>query len=368
MPNEDPVIITLDYPPELGGTARYLAELVRASKKNIRVFVPAPHGLDGPGDVIQVEMFRDRWPWWFPIIRLCRSLRNRTSNIIISHILPVGTAAMISRWFGGPKYILICHGLDVRLAASSVWRRQLFMLICWNANCVVANSQSTAAFIKKITGVNAVIVTPAVSDITFPTRDQARTRLSIASDEHVILSVARLIERKNVDTVIQALSHIPPHDRIRLVVIGNGPESHRLQQLAKFSPHQVQFFTNASDAFVAEWYAASDVFCLPVKETSEDVEGFGIVFLEASLAGIPVIAGKTGGAVEAVVDRETGILVNPYDVRGVTQALTLVLGDKELRRKMGASGRERALRDFRWEDRWKQFEEIMKSGKKCYEP
>jgi phosphatidylinositol alpha-1,6-mannosyltransferase len=368
MPDKHPVIITLDYPPERGGIARYLGELVNASGKDVEVVVPAAHGIEGPGNIMPKEMFRSMWPRWWPIVGVCKRAKDRASKIIVSHILPVGTAAMISRWFGGPPFILICHGLDVRLAAETFFRRHLFLFICWTADCVVANSKSTAKFIQKITGTRAKIITPAVNDMTFLDKKEARVRLGIPEDDHVILCVGRLIERKGAATAIEAVKQLPTSERIQLVIIGDGPELHRIRELAMGSHHRIRIITNASDEHVREWYAAANVFCLPVKEMTDDVEGFGIVFLEAALAGLPCIAGKTGGAVEAVVDRETGILVDPFDAREVAQALTLLLGDPEKQKEMGNNGRTRVLKDFRWVDRWEEFSKIIERDKsKSYE-
>lgn len=368
MPNQHPIIITLDYPPERGGVARYLGELVRASGEDIEVIVPASHGIDGPGRMVPKEMFRSAWPRWWPIVGICRGAKQRTKKIIISHILPVGTAAMISKLFGGPAYIIICHGLDVRLASETFWKRCLFRCIVWIAHCVVANSKSTAKSIKEVTGNDAKIITPAVDDITFLSRSDARVRLGVSEDEHIVLSVGRLIERKGAATVIRAVKQLPTSEKIELVIIGDGPELPRIRKLAEGSSHRIRIITNASDEHVREWYAAANVFCLPVMETTDDVEGFGIVFLEAALAGLPVVAGRTGGVVEAVVDRETGILVDPLDDREVARALTLLLGDRDRQREMGRKGRERALKDFRWEDRWEAFRKVIERDKRtCYE-
>jgi phosphatidylinositol alpha-1,6-mannosyltransferase len=359
MTEEPPVVITLEYPPERGGLARYLGELVRCSGLNMEVIVPAARGIEGPGNIAPKEMFREAWPHWWPLVRICRNAGNRASKIIISHVLPAGTAAMISRVLGGPHYVIICHGVDVRMASAAPRKRTLFRIICWMADAVVANSKSTAAAIQKITGIRAKIITPGVSSFEVMSRREARARLGVPEEDRIVLSVGRLVERKGLSTVIDAVKRLPASERIRLIIIGDGPEYPFLFRSASERPGLVRFITNASDEHVREWYAAADVFCLPVKETPDDVEGFGIVFLEAALAGLPVIAGKAGGAVEAVVDRETGILVNPYDAGEVERALSLLLNDPDRARRMGEAGRARAERDFRWEDRWRAFEEIL---------
>lgn len=358
--DKKPVLITLDYPPELGGVARYLGELVRASKGRLDVIVPAGCGFAGPGNVTAVECFRTLWPRWWPLIRVCRGLRKKTPCLLVSHVLPVGTAAMISRWTGGPPYAVLLHGLDIKLATRSALKRLLFELVIRNAKHVFVNSEATAAELRKhVPRSGVTVVTPGIKLFPLLSKSDARVRLGIQPDEHVILSVGRLIERKGFEGVLRAAAQLPSHERIRIVQIGNGSELQRLREEAKNLPHRVQFIERASDEHKYEWYAAADVFCLPVRESNKDMEGFGIVFLEAALAGLPVIAGKAGGVCEAVVDRETGLLVQGDDVREIARALTLLLGDSERARAMGQAGKARAERDFKWEDRWEMFKKVL---------
>lgn len=115
---------------------------------------------------------------------------------------------------------------------------------------------------------------------------------------------------------------------------------------------RVRFIHEADDAERNAWYAASDAFALPVRDEGDDVEGFGIVFLEAALAGLPSVAGRSGGAPEAVLDGETGLLVDSTDPQAIAGAVQRLRADPELRRRLGRTGCERGLRDFRWEDRW----------------
>ena len=360
MSNSSPYLITVDYPPETGGVARYLFELVKASKGEMKVIVPAGQGLGGDG-VIAKSLFRTQWPRWWPVIGACLALKRKAKAILVSHVLPIGTAAMISRWLGGPKYVLLLHGLDIRLANRSFWKRVLFKMIVFFAGHIIVNSEATRRLFAQATGSDrpVTVIHPAVADHSFSDRKKARDVLGISPEEHIVLAVARLVERKGVDALIQSIQHLPPGDRIRVVIIGDGPESSKLHELARDSKHRIQFLSQTSDEHKWEWYAAANVFCLPVKDFSDDLEGFGIVFLEAALAGLPVIAGKSGGVSEAVVDRETGILVNSNDTKEIGRALMMLLGDPDLQKRYGLAGRERALRDFRWEDRWESYQKIF---------
>jgi phosphatidylinositol alpha-1,6-mannosyltransferase len=358
-----PYIITLEYPPERGGVGRYLHSLAQASEGELHVVVPMGRNMATVDETVNtVQMFRDAWPRWWPIVSLCRKLKDQASCLLVSHVLPVGTASMISKWFGGPPYVLLFHGLDARLIRTSFWKTFLTRLIIRNALAIFANSHSTVREMGSLAGAKRVtVVTPGVSPLPSISRSDARSRLGIGEKESVILAVGRLIDRKGFDVLIRSASHLPTSDRIRIVIIGNGPEEDELRKLASASPHPVSFILQASDEHLGEWYSASDVFCLPVKEDPIDFEGFGIVFIEASSAGLPIVSGRAGGVEEAVLDRETGILVNGSDSKEVARALIMLLGDPELRLRLGTAGRKRALKDFRWEDRWKVFKEYFDS-------
>ena len=367
------ILITLDYAPERGGVARYLGELVKASDGEIStVVVEQNHDLGGPGQVIPREFFWHVWPSWAPMIRICwefgrvrehhnAATRATRSYILVSHLLPVGTAAMIAKWFGGAPYAVMCHGLDVRLAASRPFKKWVANMVLRNASLVIANSASTAATIKQITPeLDPVVLTPGVTVEQIVTREAARQKLQIRADEEIVLSVGRLVKRKGMDVLLEATERLKDRERVRTVIIGDGPELPNLKQLAEHLKHPVQFVTDASDIDVALWYAAADVFCLPAKESSTDVEGFGMVFLEAATHGLPVVATNVGGVGEAVVDGETGVLVPPNDPEMIADELRRLLSDSSLRELLGCAGRDRAQKDFQWKDRWLGLKKALK--------
>lgn len=354
------VLVTDDYPPQVGGVARYVGELVKRSNGVMRVIVPEGRETRGPGEVAARPFRGKGWPAWWPVFRICKSIDRTREMIVVTHLLPIGTAAWLARRSGGAPYVVICHGLDVRLAARNVWKRWLARRILRSAETVIANSRVTAEGIRKLFGISAAVVLPGGARTDFPDRRTARMRCGVAEGERVVLAVARLVQRKGFDRLIDAVNMLPPADDVRLVIIGDGPERNLLQARATGSVHRIEFLTDASDECVSEWYAAADVFCLPVAASAEDVEGFGIVFIEAASAGLPVVSTRTGGVPEAVLDGETGVLLDPGgDPRDLARALTRLLGDESLRRRLGEAGRARALRDFRWDDRWEAFEKAV---------
>lgn len=355
-------LVTLDYPPSRGGVARYLGELVSASKGVIGTVVVEPsHGLNGPGSVVPRIFFWHGWPKWWPMVRICREAMGQL--ILTSHVLPVGTAAMIAKWMGGKPYAVICHGLDVRLAAISWRKKQLFRMVCRHAKQVIANSENTAADIRQIApSITPLVLTPGVTPSQTITRNDARVQLGIEPGEEIILAVARLVKRKGIDLLMEATERLRDRENIRTVIVGDGEELANLRQLAEHLKHRVTFVTDAEDAHVADWYASADVFCLPARASQNDVEGFGIVYLEAAMHGLPVVATDTGGVREAVLDGETGLLVPPDDLEALAGALRRVLSDSGLRTRLGEAGRSRALKDFRWADRWHRLSEALKTA------
>ncbi len=348
-------LITLDYPPERGGVARYLGGLVEASDGAFDVFVNETHQASGPGHVQPVKLIVSGWPSWRPMVGFIRGLRRKGYGLVlVSHVLPVGVAAMVARWLGGLPYAVICHGLDLRLARISRRKRLLARLALGSAQVVLVNSEATAREVRLVApSVKPRVLTPAITPGTYPSRSEARQKLDVPSDAKLVVSVCRFVSRKGLDHLIEAVGKLSD---VQLVLVGNGHERDRLSALAQPYGERIRFVSHASDAERDTWLAAADVFALPARDEGDDVEGFGIVFLEAAAAGLPCVAGKSGGVGEAIVDGETGLLVDPTDVGSIRAAIQKLLNDPALRERMGQAGRERVLKDFRWDDRWKELQ------------
>lgn len=344
-------LITLDYPPQRGGVARYLSQLVEASHGAINVIV--------------VKKEEDPMPRWWNLVAMCWRERSRTKTIIVSHVFPVGTAAWISHLLGGPSYVLIFHGLDIR-RADSIVKRWLLSPICHGAKTIVVNSHSTLEDLRERLPCQGTalcapiqVVTPGVDSEGYPTREDARRQLSIDTTTELVVSVCRLVPRKGIDFSLRAISRMQTQRNVMYVVIGDGQDGERLAGIARDVRARVTWIKNADDAEVKAWMAAADVFLLPVREDAADVEGFGIVYLEAAMAGVPSVAGKSGGASEAVIHERTGLLVNPNRIDEITEAVSKLLRDAELRKRLGDEAQRRAKKDFRWEDRWSAIQGFL---------
>lgn len=339
MRQEKELLITLEFPPDIGGISTYLSELFRGFPVgNLKILTAPGKEIAYPHAIIRKNFyFKNFWPRWFKALlitlKICKS--ENIKRIYISHILPMGYIAYAAKMLLGIPYVIFFHGLDVRLAKASAWKRSWFKSIVREAEAIIANSVYTKDEILK----NLKPFKRAIEVIQPP----PKTMKSITEvrDKPIILSVARLVPRKGIDLAIAAfpkiISKIPD---ARYYIIGDGPERARLQaQIASLKLQEsVILLGLVPDATLAEFYGRASVFLFPVREIGADVEGFGIAPLEASAHGVPVVASKSGGVEEVVGDGVTGILVPPGDVLALAEASIFILKNPALSKAMSEAG------------------------------
>lgn len=353
-------LVTLDYPPETGGVARYLGSLVRHAGGEIDVFVNETHPADGPGRVEPSWMLARGPIPWRPMIGLIRSLKQQGyKHVLVSHVLPVGTAAWIARMLGGLTYSVIVHGLDLRLARASSKKAWITKRILRNARVVIANSEATAADIRQFDSrVRPQILTPGVEDAHAMAQSEARRKLRFEEGDGLVISIGRLVPRKGFDRLIEAMALLSSD--VKLVIIGKGNDENRLKALAENMEDRIAFVTDANDEQRDLWLEAADLFALPARDEGDDVEGFGIVYLEAAAHGLACIGGNSGGVPEAIIDARTGMLVDPNEASEIANAIKALLEDPDRRIAMGRAGRDRVRSEFRWGTRANRLIELLK--------
>ncbi len=180
-----------------------------------------------------------------------------------------------------------------------------------------------------------------------------RDRYRLA-DRPVVVCVSRLVPRKGQDMLIRALPEV--HRRVPdavLLVVGAGPDADRLSRLATSVgvDDRVVFTGEVPWAEVPAHFAAGDVFAMPcrTRKAGLDVEGLGMVYLEASATGLPVVAGDSGGAPDAVREGETGFVVPGRDVAAIADRVATLLADRDLARRMGRAGRAWVEAEWGWD-------------------
>ncbi|HTK60465.1 MAG TPA: glycosyltransferase family 4 protein [Candidatus Baltobacteraceae bacterium] len=329
------LLATYEYPPDLGGVASYLGGLFGA--------------LTG-ARVKRFRMPKRRFGWLWHLPKLWLASR-KADVVVVSHVLPLGTAAMLV----GKPYVVIVHGLDLRSAAAQHRKKTLATRVLKGAKLVVANSHATADELAAfgIDPGSALVLTPAV-DLAL-----AADTLDLGLEgEKIVLSVGRLVPRKGFDRLIRILPELRRTcGDVRLVIAGSGPEEDHLRQDAVRAgvDAYVRFLIAPERMTLASLYRESDVFALAVRASEDDVEGFGIVLLEAALFGLPVVSSRVGGIPEAVEEETTGLLVDPGSESELAEALKRILCDAGLAKRLGEAGRARVLRAFTWESRAEAF-------------
>lgn len=179
--------------------------------------------------------------------------------------------------------------------------------------------------------------------------EQVRARLGLSPDAKIVLCFGRLVARKGVHRLIEAMPEIAGRvPGAVLVVGGTGPEYEKLRRLAARRSAPVVFAGRVPDDDAPALYATADVFALPVVDRwfGLEIEGLGVVLLEASASETPCVAGKSGGTPEAVVDNETGFVVDATDRPWLSNAIVQLLVDRPLREKMGRAARDHVEREF----------------------
>jgi phosphatidylinositol alpha-1,6-mannosyltransferase len=271
--------------------------------------------------------------------------------IVCGHVLTAPAALLVRRVFGIP-YVVFVYAYEIRRPRQ----QHIVRRVLRGADMVIACSHFTEAAVLRHG------VAPHRVRLLYPGVDLARfgsaptgTGERADTGTRTILSVGRLTEPyKGHDTVIRALPLIKARcASVRYIIVGDGPLREYLAALARSvgAEDAVVFAGEVPDEQLAGFYRACDVLVQLSRESvaGGGVEGFGIVCLEAAASGKPVVAGRSGGLVDAVVDGETGILVDPLDAGATADAILALLQDRALARRLGDAGRRRVRERFTWD-------------------
>jgi phosphatidylinositol alpha-1,6-mannosyltransferase len=350
------LLLAWDFPPAHGGIQTWMFELARRlPHADVQVLAPAVPdcGVFDRASGCSVTRLRSarlgRVPW---LLQLCattllKCLTWRPDVIVCGHFIAAPAAFLARRLLGVP-YVVFAYGHEVR--RKRVRRPQRFLLR--NATLVVTCSRFTRSAVIDLG------VRPERVRILYPGVDAQRFAPADGIDParaKTILTVSRLADPyKGHDVVIRALPFVRARcPDVRYRIAGDGPLRDHLSRIAQnvgVEP-QVKFLGEVADESLPDLYRSCDLFLLVSRESPGDggAEGFGIVFLEAAACGKPVVAGRSGGIVDAVQDGVTGVLVDPEDVGAVADAIISVLRDPLLAKRLGAAGREMVLARFTWD-------------------
>lgn len=350
------------FNPQIGGISTMMTEIcVALGERRVAVLT----GVKGQSDdrrlgrisVYRMSGFHSRRSALYSIAALGLALARERPAVLQYATLDDASLAYLTHRALRMKQIIYAHGNEILAAAKSSWDKPRAALLA--ASCVVANSHYTEGLLKSI-GLPAErirVVHPGCDpDLFRPVRldHDVRTRLTRGRpSDRLLLSVGNLVERKGHDTAIRALSLLPNvAGDVLYLIAGDGPYRAALEQLAVSLgvAERVVFLGRVAKSDLPLLYSMADVFIMVSRERPDqcDVEGFGIVFVEAAACGTPSIGGRSGGIEDAVVDGVTGVLVDPLDAAAVARSIGTLLSDRELTGRLGDAARRRAVSEFSW--------------------
>lgn len=380
--NSVSLLISEVFPPRVGGSGQWLHDIYSRLPSERCVFLvdktDGDEAFDQNSDlrITRTDMQTASWTlftlqgirYFLRLIRATLKLHknHRFKEIHCGRVMPEGFIGLISARLTRSRLVCYIHGEDIEISRDSREHRWMTQLVLSRADRLICNCYHTQKLLLDSWQCNPEVVRvlhPRTDTNLFKPLD---TRLSVRErfgwqGRKVILTVSRLNVRKGHDKLIKALPKIIEQCPETLyVIVGGGlerPFGKSLQSLVEelnLTDHVTFMGERELDSMV-EHYQCADLFVLPNYQIGGNLEGFGIVLLEAQACGIPVIAGDSGGTVETMVPEKTGLLVDCTNPENLIHPVSRLLQDDDLREKMGASGRQLIVERFSWNN----FDEMV---------
>jgi phosphatidylinositol alpha-1,6-mannosyltransferase len=379
--SSDPRIlcITNDFGPRAGGIETFVIGLIeRLPRSHVIVYTSAQDNSEGYDrnwlEEFGVEVVRDKAKILLPTpgVAYCVKaiVRERNiSTVFFGAAAPLGLLSKGLRKAGVQHIVALTHGHEVWW--SRVWPFTLAMKsISRNVNHLTYLGEYTRrAISRSITREAAermVKIAPGIDTDHFSPVDASKLREELGlSHKKVIVSVGRLVHRKGQDILIEAMpAIIKDVPEAHILMIGEGPYRSYLETRAKSLGIQerITFIGRIKYEVLPRYICAGDLFVMPSRSrlAGLEVEGLGIVYLEASACGLPVIVGDSGGAPDAVLEGETGLVVDGTRKTDVAAAVVKLLLDPDRSKAMGIRGRQWIIQEWRWEIWSSRFAQLLK--------
>ncbi len=355
------LLVTNDFPPRVGGIQRTLEALWRhLPGDRVAVLCPGAEGSDEFDAAQPYPVLREPEPTLWPTpamaARLESAVRETEADVVLfgaTFPLALLGPRLADR---GTPYLSAAHGFEYWLSVMPGTHALMRRATGRAARVPVMCSEFIARTVRTAvpSEVPVSVLYPGADLAVFrPDLETAdlRARHGIG-DRPLVVCVSRLVARKGQDVLILGMERLRRAvPEAALMIVGGGPYEASLRALATEAPEgSVYFSGEVGEADLPRYYAMGDVFAMPCRTrlAGLEVEGWGNVFIEAAACARPVVVGDSGGAREALVDGETGILVNGGDVDAVVDAVGTLLSDPGLARKMGEAGRARVERSHAW--------------------
>ncbi|MEW9527894.1 glycosyltransferase family 4 protein [Microbispora sp. NPDC049125] len=354
------LIVTNDFPPRAGGIQAFVHGLARSRPPgSVVVYAPRWKGCEEFDARQPYEVVRHPSSLMLPtrgVARRAAGLVEDGGTVVFGAAAPLGLLAPVMRRAGAARVVMLTHGHEASWAGLPV-ARGLLRRIGRDADVVTYLGEYTRRRIAPvIPGTRLVRLAPGVDTAVFHPGaggDGVRRSLGLG-DRPVVVCVSRLVPRKGQDMLLRAwplvLRRVPS---AALLLVGGGPSRQGLERAVARGGLSGSVVVTGSVPWEAlpSYYDAGDVFAMPCRSRvgGLDVEGLGIVYLEASATGLPVVAGSSGGAPDAVRHGETGLVVDGTSHTAVAEALAGLLSDPVRARAMGERGRAWIEEEWRWD-------------------
>jgi phosphatidylinositol alpha-1,6-mannosyltransferase len=356
------LLVTNDFPPKVGGIQSYLWELWRRLPPDDVIVHTTPYEGTAEFDAAQdFTVIRSREPWLLPqpvLIRRVNAMADEygAELVILDPAVPAG---LIGPHLNRP-YGVVLHGAEVTIPGRLPVTHTLLNRVLNDAVGVIAAGGYPAAEGERSLGrsLPTTVVPPGVDTERIVPLDgvakrSARVHFGLPVEGPLVTSASRLVPRKGMDVLIKASLRVRDrHPDVHVAISGGGRDQTRLQRMIDELGAPVTLLGRLPDADMPALYACGDVFAMLCRTRwgGLEQEGFGIVFVEAAAAGVPQVAGRSGGAHEAVAHDETGLVVDdPTDEAAVASAIADLLDDEDRRAAMSEASRIRAETEFSYD-------------------
>jgi glycosyltransferase involved in cell wall biosynthesis len=338
--------LVTEYPPTIGGIARYTLDVARFFRRlhPVTVILVAAKDLPPCPDHpyhhrIDPQILQEQ-----PSLIAKGLVRDGTTVLFANHINLMGPRTVAAFRRAGLKCGCFFYGADINLRQTPRGYLRIYAACALLHHRIVISEGTRTIFQDRFPGLDTHLLSPGIE-----LQEQAYKRYDQGDG---IIAVGRLVRRKGFDTLLDVLCMLEREGlRPRMTLVGDGPDRAWLEDRCRQLDvgDRVRILSGLSDSSIREELRSHRVFCLLPREMKNgDVEGFGIVFLEAAREGLPVVAGRSGGVPDAVNDQMNGFLVDPDDAANVAYRLRLLLTDDKLWERQSAEGLE-WYRKFAWE-------------------
>jgi phosphatidyl-myo-inositol dimannoside synthase len=357
------LLIAENWPPRMGGIENYLTNVAK-SLAPISLTVIAPESPEKVSDTSfpNVSVIRRRFFWsflkpaWLPLYLSLKNLvkRDRPDVVFCGKALFEGLPALwLKKKFGIP-YVIFTYAMEIEVWAQTEQKK--LETVLQNADRVVYINEITKKSLLRfgVTEKQLVKIWPGVDDRCFDEVGadvQASVLKKYGITQPYIFTLSRLIPRKGTDLLIEAMRQ--GSVKAQLVVAGGGPEREKLERQTKELgiADKVRFLGVVPDEDLPALFSGATLFALTPRNDAKDMEGFGIVYMEAAARGVPAIGTLVGGVPEAVLHNQTGLLVQPDNPGAIAEVIELLFKDEAKRTQLGETAKKRAYDEFRWSKR-----------------